>query len=79
MKKFMFVGADPEVSEESTRQALAPLGPLGEVTILRAGSPEVVLVIAELDVSDEKAFELISKPSNPWHDGRRVRVHLMLH
>lgn len=79
MKKILFNGLPAEVTEEGIRTSLEKLGPVHSVTIFRDGDPQAPAVVVEMDISDELAFNLTTRVTEFWHDGRMLNAHLLLH
>jgi hypothetical protein len=79
MKKIMFSGLQPEVSETAIRESLEKVGPVLHVSIIRDGDPTSPMVIVEMDISDEQAFYITSRVTDFWHDGHMISAHLLHH
>lgn len=79
MKKFMLTGVSPDVKETDIRQGLEKLGPVSSVQIIREGDAASPVVIVEMDITDAQAFQLTSRVTDYWHDGRMINVRLLLH
>lgn len=79
MKKIMFSGLLPDVTEEAVRKSLEKVGPVHTVSIIKDGDASAPLVIVEMDISDVQAFQLTSRVTDYWHDGHMINAHLLLH
>lgn len=79
MKKIMFSGLLPDVTEEAVRKSLEKVGPVHTVSIIKDGDASAPLVIVEMDISDVKAFQLTSRVTDYWHDGHMINARLLLH
>jgi hypothetical protein len=79
MKKIMFTGLQPGVTEAAIRESLEKVGPVLHVSIIRDGDPESPMVIVEMDISDEQAFHITSRVTDFWHDGHMINAHLLHH
>lgn len=79
MKKIMFTGLQPEVTEAGIKAALEKVGPVKSVSIVREGDSAAPVVIVEMDISDEQAFQLTTRVTDYWHDGQMVNARLLLH
>ena len=79
MKKIMFTGLSPEVTEESVRVSLEKLGPVRSVSIIRDGDAQSPVVVVQMELSDEQAFNLTSRVTDYWHDGHLINARLLLH
>jgi RNA recognition motif. (a.k.a. RRM, RBD, or RNP domain) len=79
MKKIIFTGLQPEVTEEAVRDSLEKVGPVRHVSIIRDGDPKAPVVIVEMDISDTQAYQLTTRVTDYWHDGHMINARLMLH
>lgn len=79
MKKIMFTGMLPDVTEEAVKAALEKVGPVTSVSIIRTANPGTPMVIVEMDISDVQAYQLTSRVTDFWHDGHMINARLMLH
>lgn len=79
MKKILFNGLKPEVTEEGIRTSLEKVGPVHSVIIYREGDAASPLVIVEMDISDTLAYQLTTRVTDFWHDGHMINAHLLLH
>ncbi|MBF1163877.1 hypothetical protein ACLIIZ_06630 [Azonexus caeni] len=79
MKKIMFSGLLPDVTEEAVRKSLEKVGPVHTVSIIKDGDASAPLVIVEMDISDVQAFQLTSRVTDYWHDGHMINARLLLH
>lgn len=79
MKKIMFSGLLPDVTEEAIRKSLEKVGPVHTVSIIKDGDASAPLVIVEMDISDVQAFQLTSRVTDYWHDGHMINARLLLH
>lgn len=79
MKKIMFTGMLPDVTEEAVKAALEKVGAVTSVSIIRDGNPEEPMVIVEMDISDMQAYQLTTRVTDYWHDGHMINARLMLH
>ena len=79
MKKIMFSGLLPDVTEEAVRKSLEKVGPVHTVSIIKDGDASAPLVIVEMDISDVQAFQLTSRVTDYWHDGHMINAGLLLH
>lgn len=79
MKKIMFSGLLPDVTEEALRKSLEKVGPVHTVSIIKDGDASAPLVIVEMDISDVQAFQLTSRVTDYWHDGHMINARLLLH
>ena len=79
MKKIMFSGLLPDVTEEAVRKSLEKVGPVPTVSIIKDGDASAPLVIVEMDISDVQAFQLTSRVTDYWHDGHMINARLLLH
>lgn len=79
MKKIMFTGLLPDVTEEAVRASLEKLGPVHSVSIVRDGDAQSPVVVVQMDISDEQAFRLTSRVTDYWHDGHLINARLLLH
>ena len=79
MKKIMFSGLLPDVTEEAVRKSLEKVGPVHTVSIIKDGDASAPLVIVEMDISDVQAFQLTSRVTDHWHDGHMINARLLLH
>ena len=79
MKKIMFSGLLPDVTEEAVRKSLEKVGPVHTVSIIKDGDASAPLVIVEMDISDVQAFQLPSRVTDYWHDGHMINARLLLH
>ena len=79
MKKIMFSGLLPDVTEEAVRKSLEKVGPVHSVSIIKDGDASAPLVIVEMDISDVQAFQLTSRVTDYWHDGHMINARLLLH
>ena len=79
MKKIMFSGLLPDVTEEAVRKSLEKVGPVHTVSIIKDGDASAPLVIVEMDISDVQAFQLTSRATDYWHDGHMINARLLLH
>ena len=79
MKKIMFSGLLPDVTEEAVRKSLEKVGPVHTVSIIKDGYASAPLVIVEMDISDVQAFQLTSRVTDYWHDGHMINARLLLH
>jgi hypothetical protein len=79
MKKIMFTGMLPEVTEEAVRAELEKVGPVINVSIIRDGNPNEPVVIVEMDISDSQAYRLTSRVTDFWHNGHMINARLLLH
>ena len=79
MKKIIFSGLLPDVTEEAVRKSLEKVGPVHTVSIIKDGDASAPLVIVEMDISDVQAFQLTSRVTDYWHDGHMINARLLLH
>ena len=79
MKKIMFSGLLPDVTEEAVRKSLEKVGPVHTVSIIKDGDASAPLVIVEMDISDVQAFQLTSRVTDYGHDGHMINARLLLH
>ncbi len=79
MKKIMFTGLQPEVTEEALKASLEKVGPVIRVSIIRDGDPKAPVVIVEMDINDVQAYQLTTRVTDFWHDGHKINAHLLLH
>lgn len=79
MKKIMFTGLMPEITEEAVKTSLEKVGPVKRVSIIRDGDPKAPVVIVEMDISDVQAYQLTTRVTDYWHDGQMVNAHILLH
>lgn len=79
MKKIMFTGLQPDVTEAAVKTSLEKIGPVRRVTIVRDGDPKAPVVIVEMDINDVQAYQLTTRLTDFWHDGHMVNAHLLLH
>jgi hypothetical protein len=79
MKKIMFSGLGAAVTEAGLREALEKFGPVHSVTIYREGNEAAPVAVVEMDLSDVQAFQLTTRVTDIWHDGRMVNARLLLH
>lgn len=79
MKKIIFTGLQPEVTEEAVRASLEKVGPVCHVSIIRDGDHNAPVVIVEMDISDIQAYQLTTRVTDYWHDGHMINARLMLH
>mgnify|MGYP003604529322 FL=1 len=79
MKKIMFSGLLPDVTEEAVRKSLEKVGTVHTVSIIKDGDASAPLVIVEMDISDVQAFQLTSRVTDYWHDGHMINARLLLH
>ena len=79
MKKIMFSGLLPDVTEEAVRKSQEKVGPVHTVSIIKDGDASAPLVIVEMDISDVQAFQLTSRVTDYWHDGHMINARLLLH
>ena len=79
MKKILFTGLLPTVTEEAVRASLEKLGPVVSVSIIREGDPTSPFVIVEMDISDIQAYQLTTRVTDYWHDGHMINARLLLH
>ena len=79
MKKIMFSGLLPDVTEEAVRKSLEKVGPVHTVSIIKDGDASAPLVIVEMDISDVQAFQLTSRVTDYWQDGHMINARLLLH
>ena len=79
MKKIMFSGLLPDVTEEAVRESLEKIGPVHTVSIIKDGNGSAPLVIVEMDISDAQAFQITSRVTDYWHDGHMINARLLLH
>lgn len=79
MKKIMFTGLQPDVTEEAVKTSLEKIGPVSRVTIVRDGDPKAPVIIVEMDINDVQAYQLTTRVTDFWHDGHMVNAHLLLH
>ena len=79
MKKIMFSGLLPDVTEEAVRKSLEKVGPVHTVSIIKDGDASAPLVIVEMDISDVQAFQLTSRVTDYWHDWHMINARLLLH
>lgn len=79
MKKIMLSGLLPDVSADAIRASLEKVGPVHSVSIITDGDPDAPLVIVEMDISDETAFQLTSRVTDFWHNGHMINARLLLH
>jgi hypothetical protein len=79
MKKIVFTGVDADVTEEKVREALASVGPISNVSIVRDGDPNQPVVIVEMQISDDAAYKLTTRVTDYWLNGHRINARLLLH
>jgi len=79
MKKIMFTGMLPEVTEDAVKVALEKFGPVAQVSIIRDGTPDTPVVIVEMDISDIQAYKLTTLITDIWHNGHMINARLLLH
>ncbi len=79
MKKIMFSGLLPDVTEEAVRKSLEKVGPVHTVSIIKDGDASAPLVIVEMGISAVQAFQLTSRVTDYWHDGHMINARLLLH
>lgn len=79
MKKILLTGVSPEVTEEKVAEALSRFGPVAKVTIVRDGDSENPVVVVEMALTDRQAYDLTTRITDIWHDGRHVDARLLLH
>lgn len=79
MKKIMFSGLPPDISEEAIKKSLGKVGPVHSVSIVREGDPDSPVVVVEMDISDVQAYQLTTRVTDFWHDGQMINAHLLLH
>ncbi|WP_412479732.1 hypothetical protein [Azonexus sp. IMCC34839] len=79
MKKIMFTGLLPDVTEEAVRESLEKVGPVHSVSIIRDGDAAAPVVIVQMDISDALAFKLTSRVTDYWHNGHMINARLLLH
>ncbi len=77
MKKILFTGVSADVTEERVRSKLAALGPVHAVEIVRDGDPNHPIVFVTIDISDEQAFQIVSRVSHYWHEGNIITASLL--
>jgi hypothetical protein len=79
MKKIMFSGLPPDVSEERVRSELARFGEVGHVSIIRDGDPDQPIVIVEIALDDDEAFNFAARIKDVWHEGHRINAWVLRH
>lgn len=79
MKKIMLTGLQPDVTEEGIKEALEKFGPVLRVSIIRDGDPNAPWVIVEMAISDVEAYQLTSRVTDIWHNGKMVNARVLLH
>lgn len=79
MKKIIFTGLDREVTEQGIRDALEKVGPVHRIDIIRDGDPNAPVVVVEMAISDEAAYQLTTRVTDYWHDGHHINARLLLH
>lgn len=79
MKKIMFTGMLPDVTEEAVKVALEKVGPVAKVSIIRDGDPNAPIVIVEMDISDALAYQITARVTDFWHNGHMINANLLLH
>lgn len=79
MRKILFSGLGPAVTEEAIRAALEKVGPVLGVTIIRDGDDSAPVVIVEMDIDDQTAYRITSRVTDFWHDGHMINARLLLH
>lgn len=79
MKKIMFTGLLPNVTEEAVRASLEKVGPVHSVSIIRDGDAKAPVVIVQMDISDAQAYSLTSRVTDYWHNGHMINARLLLH
>lgn len=79
MKRLILSGLPPDVSEESIRTMLMRFGQVKQILIVRDGDPNQPVAIVEINLSDMEAFDLASRITDIWHDGRRVNIWTLRH
>lgn len=79
MKRLLLSGVPADISEESIRTMLARFGQAKEILIVKDGDPGQPVAIVEIDLSDTEAFDLASRITDIWHDGRRVNIWTLRH
>lgn len=79
MKKILLTGIAPDVTEERVREGLSRFGPVSKVSIVRDGDPEHPVVVVEMALTDQQAYDLTTRITDIWHDGRHIDARLLLH
>jgi hypothetical protein len=79
MKRIIFSGLLPDVTEEAVRESLEKVGPVHTVSIIKDGNENAPLVFVEMDISDAQAFQITSRVTDYWHDGHMINARLLLH
>lgn len=78
-KKILFTGVDPSITEADVRAALAAVGPISRVAIVRDGDPQRPAVLVEMAISDEVAYRLTTRLTDYWHDGHLINARILVH
>lgn len=77
MKKILFLGVDPDTTEDQIRGELERFGPVHEVQIVHDGDARHPWVVAYMDISDEVAYLITSRFQHRWHNGHLVTARLL--
>ena len=77
MKKIMFSGLLPDVTEEAVRKSLEKVGPVHTVSIIKDGDASAWAVIDEMDISAVQAFQHSSRGTDYWHDRHMNNARLL--
>lgn len=77
MKKILLTGVSADVTEERVRSKLDSLGRVHAVEIIREGDETHPMVLVTIDISDELAFQIVSRVSHYWHDGNLITASLL--
>jgi len=77
MKKILFTGVAADVNEARVRAKLEHLGPVHAVEIVRDGDPDHPVVLVTIDIPDALAFQIVSRVSHFWHEGKLITASLL--
>lgn len=79
MKKILLTGIGPDVTEEKLTEAMSRFGPVNKVIIVRDGDSEHPVAVVEMALTDRQAYDLTTRITDIWHDGRHVDARLLMH
>ena len=77
VKIILLTGFSPSVHESSIKELLDNYGTLVHVDIIRDGNSQTPFVLVRMDISYERAFDMVRRFTTYWFDGAIISAHLL--
>ena len=76
--KFLLSGLPGDAEESSVAEAMAKLGPVTQVTLVREGDPDSPWAIVEMEVTHERALAIKEQVNNIRYKGQTISLNLLI-